>query len=231
MSALLVSSFAGYVGGGTSTCQYAVTVPALGSHGLIITAFMGREQTGDQNPEHVNGADVGGVPMLEIADTGSNETAGGAYIIQGLDCPPAGNYTMTNHYTGSNWAEHHRTVLAFFRKVRDVPVEASNTNTTNQGGNKSVSVQPITQNALIIATHWWRVGFAENPAGPQGNSFIHINTSRGDNTAGQSMWYKNQLVPVQQTFTVDAGNTEDQGLYIFAFDTRVPEPGIQIIGG
>lgn len=228
MSAILVSSFAGYVGGGTSTCQYSVTVPPMGSHGLIIVAFMGREQTGDHDPEHVNGADIGGVPMTVIADTGVEETAGGAYVIQGLDCPPAGNYTMTNHYKGSNWAEHHRTVLAFFRKVRDVPVEASNTHTTNIGGVNQVTVQPLTQNALIIATHWWRVGFAE---GTPSSDFIHVNTSRGDNTAGQSMYYKNQLVPVSTTFRIDAGNTEQQAFYIFSFDTRVPEPGIQIMGG
>lgn len=215
MPAQLESTSASGLGGTGGDLSWSHTIGNLGSNGLILVAGIGREESGEQNPEHINAVYFNGIAMTPVAESGDGETAGELWELHGVQVPAAGTYTVTINYSDSpKQAEKKRGVCAAFRNVFAQAAEASNQMATSSGGNQSLSITPLTPNALVVAAHWWRVGFVESSYAA---GFTQAVVNRGDNAAGVSLYYKNVTVPASTSFNVDAGNTESQGILMGAF--------------
>lgn len=219
MAAILDSISSGSVGNASSLSWTHTILNPSGARGAIYVAAIGREQTGDQDPEHITSITFNGTSMTSVQNTGSEQTAGCLYVLTGTSVPGVGNYTVTVNYQGSGTAEYHRGVCAVFRSVKNQATEATNSFTSSfSTGRQQVSTNTLTNNALVIGVHWWRVGFAET----QYSDFTHLITDRGDNAAGVSMWYKTKTTPGLVTLDLDGGNTESHGLYIASFAIHPP---------
>lgn len=218
MPAVLAATAQGSVGN-ASVLTFNMTIPSLGGNGLILVAGMGREQTGDENPEHPQSATFNGIAMEVVLESGSEQTAGALFALRGPSIPPAGTYSVSIFYSGNNTAEFHHGVAAAWRRVRNQVNEAENIFTSSsETGRRVVSLSSLTNNALVVGVHWWRVGFGET----QYSDLTHIITDRADNQGGISMYAKSAQLPGIQSFDVDAGNTESQGLFIAAWETMKP---------
>lgn len=214
MPALLDSTSQGSVGN-ASSLSWSHTIGSLGAQGLILVLAMGREQTGDNDPEHPVSATFNGVAMTQIINTANDQTAGVLFAIRGSQCPGPGTYTITVNYQGNGTAEFHHGVSAAFKRVRDQAVEGTNQNTTSSGGRKQVTLTPLSKNALVIGAYWWRVGFALT----QYSDFTHLVTDRVDNQGGAALYYKIVQIPDLITFDVDGGNTETNSLMIASWES------------
>lgn len=212
MTPLLRASAASGLGGTGGDITWSMTIPDLGKNGLIVIAGIGREEGGETNPEEINVCYFNGVYLTRILDANINETGTGMYYLQYPNIPAAGTYTAGINFKDSpKQAEKKRGVSAAFSNIRIQAPEASNA-TTGSGSPRSNSITPTTNNALVLGSWGWRVGFANSWSG-----LTEIVTSRGDNSAGISLGYTVKAPPGAVSVTASATNPEDNGLVLAAF--------------
>lgn len=186
----------------------------MGKNGLIVVAWLGREEGGEQNPEEINQITFNGVP-LALWEANINETGGGIAYLYGVNVPIAGTYTISLNFQDSpKQAEKKWGVAAAFSRIKPQEPEAQARN-TKSGNTNSLSITPLTGNALVVASWSWRVGFA-NTWG-WGTEIV---TARGDNQGGVTLAYAVVNVPAAQTVSCTATNPEDNGLAALAFAMR-----------
>lgn len=216
----LQASAASGLGGTGGDLSWNMTIPNLGKNGLIIIAWLGREEGGEQSPEEINAVYFNGVQCTIGQEANRNETGSGFAYLTGASIPAAGTYAcVLNFQDNPKQAEKKRGVSAAFTNVKSQAPEVT-TQATGSGGSPSVAITPLTNNALVIASWGWRVGFAETWT--WGTSIV---TSRGDNSAGISLAYSVIATPAAQTVSVGATNPEDWGLAVGSFAMQSQQRG------
>lgn len=214
MIPLLDSIWSGVsVDGGVSSISGSMTIGNLGKNGLVVICAIGREQTGDHDPEEINNITFNGIPMELIFNANRNEFGCTMYVLRGASIPPAGTYTVQVNYKGSNTAEFHKAVGASFKYVKDQVAEVSNHSEWSDGSHGSGAPHStLTNNALVIACWGWRVGFAETWS--YGTPLV---TLRVDNQAGITMSYAIEPTPRSFFINCNATNPEDNGIIAASF--------------
>lgn len=215
-------SASGLGGTGSENLSWSHTIGNLGKNGLIIVGAIGREESGEQNPEEINQITFNGVVMTKVLDANRNETGVTMWELHGDSVPAAGTYTVNVNYKDSpKQAEKKRGVCASFRNVQRLSPQEQSTNATADSGQMSLSLTPQSKNALFVGVYGWRVGFAYTLNTGQ----VEAVTNRGDNSAGVSILYQIVPLPVSTTLTITPNNSETEGMIIATFK------GNQIGGG
>lgn len=208
-----------YTNGGTSDVAWYHDITAIGRDRLFVVAGAAREEGGEQNPEEPNVAYVTGQTQYGTrfdpgGDGNSQEFGSGAYywLNSQLSQTVFGStYCGVNFKDSPKYAEKHRGCSAYFRGVKQQDREAYSRQ-TGVGGTRSVTINVLSQNSLVVAMYAWRVGFQNY----WGGTVSQIIVNRGDNALGIALAY---AVANTGSFTVTAwaDNPEDNALIVAAW--------------
>lgn len=218
------TSVSGLGGTGSENLGWTHNIGSVGMNGLIVVAAVGREQSGEENPEEINQITFNGV-VMPFLQANLSQTGVAVGFLYGANIPVAGAYNVNVNYKDSpKQAEYKRGVCAVFRNVFNQNYEAQIV-TTHSGNGTSTALSTLTNNALLLAIYGWRVGFVQsNVAG----GLDEVVTNRGDNQAGITIYKKIVPIPASTTVTFDAVNPEDNGLILTSW--RASKAGGGLIG-
>lgn len=220
---LISASNGAYSNGGTSDVSWTHNIEATGINRLFIVAGANVETGGEQNPEEINVAYVGGASAYGTrfdagGDGNSQEFGSGAYYWLNNTLPAAfGNQTVgTNAKDSPKYAERHRGVSAYFANVRQQAPEASGRDVSNTNSTRSVTITTLTPNALVVAMYANRNGIP-SPTWGGTVSVTQICTNDGSPGVGLYLAYLVKAAPGSLTITASATNPEDNALIVAAW--------------